>query len=62
MVFLILILQFVTCIFRGYKRGNSFPNHHCQDTVILLKMAKKKPKREKTKSTNLPNKLPQKKP
>lgn len=67
MVFLILTLQFVICIFHGYEGGNSSPNYHCQDIVTFLKTNKnltnqtkkkppppKKPIRNSNTSGNVP--------
>lgn len=64
--FLVLILQFVTCIFHGCE-VNGFPKHQCQNTVIVLKKhpphteipnSKEKTKQTTPSKTNKNNKKP----
>lgn len=65
--FLVLILQFVTCIFHGCE-VNGFPKHQCQNTVIVLKKhpsthreipnSKEKTKQTTPNKTNKNNKKP----
>lgn len=43
------------CIFHGCKRGNGFPKHHCQDTVIVLKKKPSTPRNNKFKRENKTN-------